>query len=413
MLILRSNLPLTVIVFMLCFSGLSWTQPGQSASVGKLESQSADQILAKALELHKAGDFEGAIRQYQIFLSTSPDDHSRTVAAHSNLGAAFAHLGRYSEAIEEYQHALRAFAEGSDRTEASEIRFNLAVAYYKAGQFRDASREFFALSKSQPDNMNVLTLLADCKLRTGENKKVIELLSPLESTHGDDSALTYLLGTALIRDNQIERGQKVIDRILRDGDSAQARLLMGNVKLAMHNIPGALADLHRAVEINPKLPSANALYAQALLQSGSPERAIESFKRELEVNPNDFDSNLYLGFLARQDGNYEDAERFLQRALEIRPSDLGARYQIAAQHLSTGKIGEAQHELEQVTKEAPDFVEAHVSLARAYYLEKRKQEGDRERAIVNQLLAESQARQPGAKDAPAAVKGRGAEPQRQ
>jgi tetratricopeptide (TPR) repeat protein len=244
----------------------------------------------------------------------------------------------------------------------------------------------------------------------GENKHVVELLSPLESTHGDDRALTYLLGTALIRDNQIDRGQKIIDRILRDGDSAEARLLMGNVKLGIHDIPGALVDLRQAVELNSKLPSANAMYAQALLQSGSPERATASFKRELEVNPNDFDSNLYLGFLARQDENFEDAERFLQRALQVRPGDLAVRYQIAALHLSIGKIEEAQGELEQVIKEAPNFVEAHVSLARAYYREKRKQDGDRERATVNKLIAETQASQPGAKDAPAAVDGGEAEP---
>jgi Tfp pilus assembly protein PilF len=221
--------------------------------------------------------------------------------------------------------------------------------------------------------------------------------------------LSYLLGTALIRDNQIDRGQRIIDRILRDGDSAEARLLMGSIKLAMHDIKGALVDLRWAVELDSKLPSVNALYAQALLQSGSPERAAESFKHELEINPNDFDSNLYLGFLARQDDNFEDAGRFLQRALEVRPGDLGARYQLAALHLSIGKIEDAQKELEEVIKEAPNFVEAHVSLARVYYREKRKQDGDRERATVNKLLAETQARQPGAKEVPGNVSGGEAE----
>ena len=364
--------------------------------------------LAKAIQLHQAGDFEGAIREYRTFLSTSPKDKSGTIA-HSNLGAALAHLGRYSEAIEEYHQALRAIPEGSDGPEASGVRFNLAVAHYKAGQIPDARRELLKLSKLQLDNINLLTLLADCDLRMGENKQVVELLSPIMQTRQDDPALSYLLGTALIRDNQIDRGQRIIERILRDGESAESRLLMGNVKLAMHDIKGALVDLGRAVELNSKLPSVNALYAQALLQSGRPERATESFKRELEVNPNDFDSNLYLGFLARQDENFEEAGRFLQRALDVRPGDLGARFQISALHFSTGKTEEAQHELEQVIKEAPNFLEAHVTLARVYYREKRKQDGDRERATVNKLIAETQARQPGAKEDPGTVNVGGAE----
>jgi hypothetical protein len=41
-------------------------------------------------------------------------------------------------------------------------------------------------------------------------------------------------------------------------------------------------------------------------------------------------------------------------------------------------------------KNAPNFTEAHVSLATVYYREKRKVDGDRERAIVDRLTAERQ-----------------------
>jgi hypothetical protein len=47
--------------------------------------------------------------------------------------------------------------------------------------------------------------------------------------------------------------------------------------------------------------------------------------------------------------------------------------------------------------EEPKFVEAHVSLATVYYRLKRKEDGDRERAIVKDLSLEIQAEQPGAK----------------
>jgi tetratricopeptide (TPR) repeat protein len=365
-------------------------------------SRGGEEVLTKAIQLHQAGDFEGAIREYQIFLATGPNDKTRLIAC-SNLGAALAHLGRYGEAIEQYQRALQALPDdSSEGPEIAKVRFNLAVAYYKAGQIPDAARELTKLSNSRSD-LNVVLLLADCNLRMGQNKQVVELLSPFEPTHEDDRALSYLLGTALIRDHQIERGQKIIDRILRDGDSAEARLLLGTAKLGGHDIPGAIDDLGRAIELNSKLPFAHALYGRALLESGSPERAVEAFKRELEINPNDFDSNLYLGVLARQDKNNDEALRFLNRALEVRPSDPAVRFQIGALHLSVGKFKEAQAELEQLLKDAPNFVEAHVSLATVYYREKRKQDGDRERAIIEKLNAEIQARQPGGKDATGTV----------
>jgi tetratricopeptide (TPR) repeat protein len=377
------------------------TQQGRPAEVPL--SRDAQEVLAKAIQLHQAGDFEGAVREYQIFLATSPNVKTRLIAC-SNLGAALAHLGRYGEAIEQYQQALRTVpTDSGEAPEVAEVRFNLAVAYYKAGQIPDATRELAKLSNSRSNNMNVVLLLADCHLRMGQNKQVVELLSPFELRHEDDRALSYLLGTALLRDHQIERGQKIIDRILRDGDSAEARLLLGTAKIGGHDIPGAIDDLGRAIELNSKLPFAHALYGRALLESGSPERAVEAFKRELEINPNDFDSNLYLGVLARQDKNNDEALRFLNRALEVRPNDPAVRFQIGALHLSVGKFKEAQEELEQLLKDAPNFVEAHVSLATVYYREKRKQDGDRERAIIEKLNAEIQARQPGGKDAAGTV----------
>jgi hypothetical protein len=53
--------------------------------------------------------------------------------------------------------------------------------------------------------------------------------------------------------------------------------------------------------------------------------------------------------------------------------------------------------LEAIVKDSPQFTEAHVSLATVYYRLKRKEDGDRERAIVQKLNAEAQAREPGAR----------------
>jgi Tfp pilus assembly protein PilF len=60
----------------------------------------------------------------------------------------------------------------------------------------------------------------------------------------------------------------------------------------------------------------------------------------------------------------------------------------------------ARSHLESLVEEAPNFTEAHVSLATAYYREKRKADGDRERAIVEKLNGEKQGNEKGVKVAP-------------
>jgi tetratricopeptide (TPR) repeat protein len=361
---------------------------GYGRAAAQAQPGEADRIFARAVQLHQSGDVEGAIREYQSLLSSNPN----RVDALSNLGAAYARLGRYEDAIEQYKRALT----GDDRNVT--IRFNLALAYYKAAYFTEAASEFGRVIGAQPENKNAVFLLADCYLQLGEDRKVIELLSPREATYGNDRALTYLLGTALIHVNELEKGQLLIDRILRDGNSAEAKLLMGTAHMTAHDYPSAVKEFEGAIELDPKLPTAHSVYAKALLRMGEVEQAKKAFQHELEINPNDFDANLYLGLLLKQDEENEKALAHFEHARIIRPRDLNVRYFIGSLYVALGKTAEAQRILEQVVKEAPDFTEAHVSLATVYYRFKRKEEGDRERAIIQKLNAERQSQAPGAQN---------------
>ena len=188
----------------------------------------------------------------------------------------------------------------------------------------------------------------------------------------------------------------LVDRILRDGDSAEARLLMGATKFSGQDFAGALSDFKRAVELNPSLPDLYAYYGMALAATGDTPGAEGAFRKELETNPNDYTSNIQLGILLTQEEKHAEARQRFQHALAVRPGDAAARYQMAALDLQDGNTEAARTALEKLTREIPQFVEAHVSLATVYYREKRKQDGDRERAIVLRLNAEKQAAEPGA-----------------
>jgi predicted Zn-dependent protease len=368
--------------------------PGGPAA--RAQSASADQRLDRAVELHRAGDVAGAIREYQAILALSPGRGD----VRSNLGAAYAQAGRYAEAVGEYKQALAA-----DRGNTA-IRFNLALAFYKAASVSEAASELSQVVAAEPQNVNAILLLADCRLRLGEHKKVIELLAPLEAARGDDRVLAYLLGTAFIQGKDFEKGQALIDRILRGGDSAQARVMMGAAHLMARDYRSALREFERGLELNPRTPTLHALYGQALMYTGEIERAAQAFRRELEINPNDFEANIYLGVLLKKEMKNDEALGYLQRAAQVRTNDLNARYHTGGIYLTMGKVAEAQRLLEDVTKDAPDFLEAHVLLAQAYYRLRRKADGDREQAIIQKLNAERQASQPGAKDG-----ANGAEPQ--
>ncbi len=343
--------------------------------------QSPQELLKEAQSLHQAGKLDQAIEDYRLFLKQYPD----VVQVRSNLGAALASAGRYEEAVTEYERALQLQA-------LPQIRLNLALAYYKANNLASAVENLEKVRVEMPSDLRVVMLLADCNLRLDENKKVIELLDPLVSTHGDDLAIIYMLGTALVRDGQVARGQGMINKILEKGDSAEARLLIGTTKLLAHDAPAAVEDLQKAVELNPNLLSAHSYYGRALRETANPEEAKKAFRAELSINPNDFYANLHLGVILKEEQKYEEALPFLKHALEVHPGDPGVLYQIAALHLAARNYADAQQELESLVKTSPEFREAHVALATLYYRLKRKEDGDREQAIVERMTAEQQAR---------------------
>ena len=342
------------------------------------------ELLKEAISLHQAGELDRAIRDYRQFLELYPD----MAQVRSDLGAALAGAGRYEEAISEYQRALLL-------KPMPQVRLNLALAYYKSGKLSLAVDELNHVRREMPNELRPTLLLADCYLRLGENKKVIEVLQPVEQTNQDDLAMVYMLGTALVRDGQADKGQVLIERILKNGDSAEASLLLGTTKLMANDFSGALVDLQKAVELDADLPDVYAYYGAALLATGDQPGAQKAFERALEHDPNNFDANLRLGLLLRKDERYDEAMPYLSHALEIRPGDVGVRYQIATVKLSRGQVEQARLDLESLVAEAPNFIEAHVSLATAYYREKRKTDGDRERAIIEKLNAERQAKEKG------------------
>ena len=340
-----------------------------------------DPALEKAIKAHQTGDLTTAEEGYRDFLKRFP----KVFEIRSNLGAVLAAQGRYLDAIAEYKAAL-AVAPKNNR-----IALNLALAHYKVGQIPEAAAILEPVSAQEPQARLVL---ADCLLQMNENARVVGLLRPAAAERPDDLAIAYLLGTALVRANEVTEGQRFLERILRSGDSAEARLLLGTAHFGMGEFAEALKEFEKAVELNPKLPSANVYLGRALLATGDTAGAAAALRRELELNPNDFEANLNYAVLLKQDQELEAAKKHLTHALQIRPGDVRVLYQQGTIDVAEGKTERARETLETVTKQTPHFIEAHVTLATVYYRLKRKADGDRERAIVEKLNQEVQAKQP-------------------
>jgi tetratricopeptide (TPR) repeat protein len=92
----------------------------------------------------------------------------------------------------------------------------------------------------------------------------------------------------------------------------------------------ALADLERALKINPALPANPRLgasfcaRAQLRLQRGKTELALKDLARALELNPGNAEAHAVRGAVHGQRMDYADALADLQKAVELDPARKGA-----------------------------------------------------------------------------------------
>jgi tetratricopeptide (TPR) repeat protein len=344
------------------------------------QAQQPQQLMQQAVEAQQAGHFEEAVQDYRILAKQYPD----IFEIRSNLGAALAGEGHYTEAIAEYQKALAIQSSPA-------VRLNLALAYYKSGDLQKAVDTLKQVHAEEPADMQAVELLADCYLRLAQNRNAITLLTPIQSANPENDAVTYLLGTALVRDGRAVEGQKIIDRILRNDDSAETRMLMGTTKYMANDYAGASADLQKAIQLNPNLDEVYTYYGKTLLATGDRAGGEKAFEKQLQLNPNDFLANLSLGLMLRENQDYSGALKYLGRALLVHPGDPGVRFEIASTELALGRLPDAARDLESLVKDEPDYREAVWQLANVYIRLGRKADAQRERAIYMKLNAAHQA----------------------
>jgi len=350
---------------------------------GQSDPRDPDELFAKGVALHQAGDTIGAIQYYETVLEVQPG----RVDALSNLGAAFVKLGRYDDAISRYRAAL------AEMPDHAGVRFNLALAFYKADRIAEAMPEFEGVLEQEAKHPGANLLLADCLLRMGETQRVVDLLGPLEADLGEDRLFAFLLGTALIEIDEVDRGQALIDELFREGESAEGHVLMALQYFRQGNSLKALDELEKAVALNPELPTVHALYARALRENRDHAGAAREYLEELRRNPNHFESNLWMGLLRREENRLDEAMEYLKRAARMRPGNASVVYAMGRVHVAADRLPEARETFEQLVEVAPRFKQGHVLLATVYYRLGERGLGDQQRAIVEQLRAEEKEEQ--------------------
>ena len=223
------------------YLGIAYESAGQiEAAIGQFNAaltenpKDADSLYQLA-RIYKNASMEAIDR----LRSLDPDSFQ----LHILQGEVYSDAERYSEAIKEYEAALR------KRPDATGIHFSIGVAYWAQHLIEPAKKEFLEALKESPNDPLTNLYLAD--IAVGDREYA--------------DALRYLAIAV--------RG---------DADPFRVHLLLGKAYRGQHQLTEAKTELLAAAEANPKVPEVHYLLAQVyqeLKDTQGSEKELAEFQR--------------------------------------------------------------------------------------------------------------------------------------
>jgi len=168
-------------------------------------------------------------------------------------------------------------------------------------------------------------------------------------------------------------------------DSAEAYLLAARLFLRREFAAEAVVQAQKALEVNPNLPLAHQLLAEAALSKADVTRAIRELEAERKINP--LNGALYdrLGDAYLRNGQFEDAQQALNRAVLLEPTTTAPYILLGETFLKLKQPIPAIHYLDHAAKMDPANYLTHNLLGQAYRATGQVDEANREFQIVVDL----------------------------
>jgi tetratricopeptide (TPR) repeat protein len=286
--------------------------------------------------LSQMGEEQQALSEFAAAVQSDPS----SVESHNNLGVAFHKSGSLPRAIGEFEKAIRL-----DPNSPEALR-NLGQAMRDKGDLPQAIRYYEQLSSLQPNSAQARTDLGFTLKRADRLDEAIEQLSQATRLDPAFARAHFYLAEALSQKGDQARALVEFEqaRNLRPRDVEYA--VKYGVALQPTNLPNAIAELRRAVQLDEKNPAAQQALGQALRRAGDSRQAAPAFDAARKLNASlDARSQAVLhtnkGIEQLKTGNIPAAEDAFRKALAIDAKFAPANHYLGITLSATGRGSEA------------------------------------------------------------------------
>jgi Tfp pilus assembly protein PilF len=261
---------------------------------------------------------EAAHEQYKLAAAKSPaelayllaeaeslvtlDKADEALALLQSKAGYFEHSGTILDAVGQLQMQKRQYAEAARSyrqaailsEDEPTIKERLALALYKAGQFRDAADVLARLlaADGQAKRGDLFAILGECQLALGQAR---------------EARFSFETATAA------------------DPNSATAWRGLGRAALEAADHKRAELALAKAVKLDPGQSQTHLLIGYVSAQQGKLDAALASFKTAATLDPSDTVALCMVGYVCEKQKQPQQAAKWYAAALRLRPADEMAR----------------------------------------------------------------------------------------
>ncbi len=291
-------------------------------------------------------DFAAASSQFQMYLEICPDDLLVRLQA--------ARTARRQGAFPDVVRHLRLYEERHGRSDESALEMQLARL--QDGDLKDADALLSSClaHPEAPDTPFILEAIIEGTLKVLAPEHTFELTRPA-------NAVRKVL-------KETTRTHQAVELWLRlrpgKADQVQGLVWSGRASEAANDHDQAVADLQRALEIDPEHFQARLSLAFFIAQQ-NPKESADHLERLHRRDPGNQPLCYYLASTLRDLGEVEEARRLLEEMLASDPNQPSALAELGELDLDTDRIESAERLLRRALELRPDEPKFNLSLSRA------------------------------------------------
>ena len=233
-----------------------------------------------------------------------------------------------------------------------------ALSSLETGKLDEAERSFKKLLETQPRHFGGLNLLAVVLIQRGRLEEAERYLLRALSENSNSDGTHFNYGVVLATLNRPAEAAEQFTKALALNPSAETWNSRGTVFNRLGRYREAIADLDKAISINPKYPDAYCNKGASLAELELWDQSLSAHGTALSLRPNFREAWLGAGRALSGLGRNDEALSAFDKALAINPGMAGAWFGRATVFFNLKRYGEALEACDKALALDPNFLRA-------------------------------------------------------